>query len=600
MSCKHFLLLFVWIAIGACLRFVHLNTLPPWTDESATIVFSLGNSFYNVPLDRFIGLETLLEPLQVNLDAGIGDVVGNLLKESTHPPVYFALTHLWLQLFPSESGLVSLWAARSLSALLGVMAIPAIFCFTRYAFSSLIAAQIAAGMMAVSPFGIFLAAQARHYTLVILLIISSLSCFICAFRSLSRGEIFPFWLVLVWIAINCLGIATHYFFVLTLAAMAIAFIPLIWRQFRQDKTALLKPPWQRIYLVGLGSLVGCLVWLPALQAIQDSPPTDWVYESNPTGRWIEPIGRFLLWIMSMTILLPSSPADLSLTVVIISGLLTLIFWLWGFPRLVYGLKLQQKESTSQEAIAVLGRYLLGAIALIFFFTYILGMDLTLASRFHFIYFPILIIIIAASLSSLWQDQNNFTAVEQKKQPEKKLPKNSWFNPKNYYGRRIVITFLSIGLVSGAIANFNLGYLQNHRPDLLIKAIKEGTKAPLAIATTYRHHGQTGRIIGLAWGLKNLPNITSPQFFLATKDWENDDYNRSVARLQQDLTTIKRPLDLWLVNFRAELDLEPLDCFADSDYRGTLGQYTYDLYRCSNSHFETRTNNKTGFRSSYKL
>jgi len=42
-------------------------------------------------------------------------------------PVYFVLTHLWMKLFPTEGGLVTLWAARSLSAILGAASIPAIF-----------------------------------------------------------------------------------------------------------------------------------------------------------------------------------------------------------------------------------------------------------------------------------------------------------------------------------------------------------------------------------------------------------------------------------------------------------------------------------------
>ena len=193
MLAQHFWLLILWIVIGAGFRFVHLGTLPPWTDESATLVFSLGNSFYNVPLNQFIDLATLVAPLQVNESAGIKDVINLVLTQSTHPPLYFVLTHLWLKLFPSVDGLVSIWAARSLSALLGVVAIPAIFFFAKLAFNSLIVAQIAAAMMAISPFGIFLALQARHYTFIILLIIASLSCFICALRSVNRGAIIPLW-----------------------------------------------------------------------------------------------------------------------------------------------------------------------------------------------------------------------------------------------------------------------------------------------------------------------------------------------------------------------------------------------------------------------
>lgn len=572
MPYQHFLLLFFWIVIATLLRFTNLGALPPWTDESATVVFSLGNSFYNVGLDQFIGLETLLEPLQVSSATGISDVIDRLLSESTHPPVYFVLTHLWLKLFFPEAGLASIWGARSLSALLGIISILAIFGFTRFAFRSLIVAQIAAAMMAISPFGIFLALQARHYTLTILLIIASLYCFIYAFRSIYRGKIIPLWLVWLWIGINCLGIATHYFFVLTLAAIAISFIPLMWRQFRQDKTVLLSPQWRRIYLVALGSLVGCLVWLPILPTIQDSPPTDWVYESNPTKKWLDPIGRFLLWIMSMAILLPSSLYDLSSAIVIVSGILTLIFWIWSLPHLARGLKLQQQNQDGKEAIAALRTYLLSMIAIFFGFTYILGMDLTLAGRFNFVYFPVVISLIAAGLSPFWHQKNSTIS-----QPNSS--KYSWLNSIKNPGRKTVIIFISVSLLGGIISNMNLGYLQNHRPDLMVNAIAEGSQAPIAIATTYRHHGQTGRMIGLAWKLKDLPNISNPIFFLATPDPEDNSYNHSVQKLNQELAKIERPLDLWLVNFRAEIDLETQNCFLDPEYRGSLGQHNYKLYRC---------------------
>ena len=544
-------LILLWMVIGTCLRFINLGELPPWTDESATVAFSLGNSFYNVPLDRFIDLQTLLEPLQLNPNAGIGDVTNLLLTESTHPPLYFVLTHLWLKLFPSATGLASIPAARSLSALLGVVSIPAIFYFARLASGSLVVAQIAAAMMAVSPYGIFLATQARHYTLIILLTIASLSCFIVAFRSFDRGKAIPVWLVFVWIGVNCIGVATHYFFVLTLAAMAIAFIPLFWRNFKRNKTVL-STQWRQLYLVAFGSLVGCLVWLPVLLTIRGRSPTEWIYQSNAAERWLEPIGRFLIWLMSMVILLPTSLYDFSLGIVIFFGICSLFFWYWYLPYLFYGLKQQHTDSTS-----ALKTYFLATIALFFLFTY-LGMDLTLASRFHFVYFPVVITLIAISLGYFWQD-------EEFSQP--KPIKYLWSNSIKR-SKKIVVVFLSVGLVSGAIALLNLGYLQNHRPDLAISKIVEGTKSQVAIVTTYRHHGQTGRIIGLAWGLKNLPNIHSPQFFLAS--------DREI--LSEELSKLDRPLDLWLIN-HDEIELESQNCFLDSEYDGMTGQYKYKLYRC---------------------
>src|SRR4028119_1517827 len=121
---KQLLLLLLWTAIAFILRFANLDLKPLWTDEFSTLVFSLGNSFRGVPIDRAIDLSTLLEPLQFRSGAGIADVLNHLLLESNHPPVYFMLAHSWMRLFaPSEDSLV--WIGRSLPALLGVISVPA-------------------------------------------------------------------------------------------------------------------------------------------------------------------------------------------------------------------------------------------------------------------------------------------------------------------------------------------------------------------------------------------------------------------------------------------------------------------------------------------
>ncbi|NJR57778.1 MAG: hypothetical protein HC769_02265 [Cyanobacteria bacterium CRU_2_1] len=108
-SWLHPLLLSLWTGVGLILRFTYLTDKPLWTDEFSTIVFGLGNSFQTIPLDQNLTLEQLLQPLQPNPQAGIGAVIHHLLTESNHPPLYFVLTHLWLMLFPSPDGWVSVW-----------------------------------------------------------------------------------------------------------------------------------------------------------------------------------------------------------------------------------------------------------------------------------------------------------------------------------------------------------------------------------------------------------------------------------------------------------------------------------------------------------
>ncbi len=156
------------MGIGAVLRLIHLTTQPLWTDEFSTIVFSLGHSFQTVPLNQVISPETLLQPLRVDPSGSIEDVLHHLMAESTHPPLYFVLANGWMRLFPPQDGLVSPWASRSLPALFGVAAIPAMFGLGWIAFRSRLVGQLAAALMAVSPFGIYLSQDARHYTLAVL------------------------------------------------------------------------------------------------------------------------------------------------------------------------------------------------------------------------------------------------------------------------------------------------------------------------------------------------------------------------------------------------------------------------------------------------
>ncbi|NEO99332.1 MAG: hypothetical protein F6K58_11745 [Symploca sp. SIO2E9] len=418
----HLLLFLIWLFLGTILRLSNLASLPPWTDEFATMVFSLGNSFRNVPLNQLIDSDILLQPLQTLPKAGISAVVDHLFTESTHPPVYFALAHLWMKLFPSEAGLVSISAARSLSTVFGIVSIPAVFGLSYLAFRSLLISQLAAAMMAVSPFGVFLAQEARHYTLAVLLVIASLCCLVKAVKNIYRQKTLPISVGLIWVAVNCLGIATHYFFVLTLGAQALVLLGQAWRQTAQDLKALLQPHWQRIYAVVVGTSIGCLVWLPALQAIHGSVPTNWIYDGNPRIDWLAPIGRFLLWAISSWLMLPSAVTTIPLAVVIISGIVSLLFLLWTLPSLSSGLKYQQQNPDTGLATQILVEYLLGAIALFGVFTYGLAMDLTLAPRFQFVYFPALIVLLGAALAGCWQ------AIPIAREEGNSGDRNSDFNP----------------------------------------------------------------------------------------------------------------------------------------------------------------------------
>jgi uncharacterized membrane protein len=559
----HLLLILLWLAIGTCLRFWRLASLPPWTDECATIVFSLGNSFRTVPLNQVISSDVLLQPLQSISTVGINAVIEHLFNESTHPPVYFVLSHFWMKWFSPIGELTSIWVARSLSALFGVVSIPAMFGFGYLAFRSKLVGQMAAAMMAVSPYTIFLARDARHYTLVILLVIASLCCFVKAIQTIHRQQSLPLWVVFVWVLINTLGVATHYFFALTLCAEGLVLLGQIWHKSKQKEP--IKPNFWRICIAAVGTLMGCLVWIPTLQSIPGNELTTWVASSNPHVRWLEPIGRLLLWMLSMLLLLPSALANLPVAIVIVSGVVTLLFLLWSLPDLVNGLKIQQQNPETDLAIQILIGYVIVAIALCLCFTYGLGMDLTLAARFQFICAPAIILLLGAALAGCWQQVQNLNPHQQK----------FWLMVN---GKVIVSIIWLMAMFGGVIATWNLGYLQNQRPDILASVIQKASQSNVLIATTHLHHGQTGRMMGLAWEFRYLPN-ENLQFFMAAKDSESKTYTQAMQVFQEKLIEIPRPLDLWLVEFRTQVDLESQHCIIDNQYGKSAGEYSYKLYHC---------------------
>ncbi|MEG4323423.1 MULTISPECIES: glycosyltransferase family 39 protein [unclassified Microcoleus] len=605
---KQLLLLLLWMAIALMLRFTNLDSKPLWTDEFSTLVFSLGNSFRGVPLDRPIALSTLLQPLQFRADAGIADVLKHLLVESNHPPVYFMVAHWWMRLFaPTEDSLV--WIGRSLPALLGVISVPAIYFLGKFAFNSRLVGQCAAAMMAVSPYGIYLAQEARHYTLGILLVIASLFCLTVAAKKLQQHAPLPIWTVLFWIIVNCLGIAVHYFFVLTLCAEAIALIAVIW-QHLSHKLALSESQqpniWQfpilwRLFAVALGTVAGGLVWLPVfLSNKYGSELTNWIVSGDRTFvDWIAPIFQALAgWIVVIS-LLPVESSNLA--VVVGSAIGMTIYFIWALPLLQNALKTSLKTPETNLGTVIFGGFAIGAIFLFFSFAYILGIDLTRGPRYNFVYFPGVILLLGATLAFIYDTPTI---------------KTRWFNLPAVViaGKKAVLLILVMGFVSGVTVNSNLGYRKYYKPDLLLPIIREVSKVPVLIATTQKTHVEIGELmgIGLEWekssatdfvadvtdvadvadvrkkgsATSNVRDVRkkeefkafeSPQFLLVKQRRESPEIVAGI--LDKTLSQLERPLDLWLVNFRAPVNLAPQKCQIESRNLPAVDGYEYQVYHC---------------------
>ncbi|WP_143289461.1 glycosyltransferase family 39 protein, partial [Brunnivagina elsteri] len=353
---RDLLLLLLWFAIALILRSINLGNKPPWTDEFSTLVFSLGNSFLDVPLDQFISIDVLLEPLKPRVNASTQDVFKHLFTESNHPPIYFILTHLWLRLFPTDGGLVSVWGARFLAVIFGAATVPATYAFSWLVMRSRLVSHLAAIIMATSPYAIFLAQEARHYTLAILWVIASLACFVVATKHINNRTQLPLKIVLIWVVINALGIATHYFFVLTLLAQVAVLIYLFIRGLKNrigeekevDRENETYPPfsnaqfpipnahypWYRIITAVIATAISGAVWIPVfLQNSYGGKLTEWIQGERSGLAWLNPIFQSLAaWITMISLLPVESP---QIPIIIASGVVMLAFFIWITPILLH-------------------------------------------------------------------------------------------------------------------------------------------------------------------------------------------------------------------------------------------------------------------------
>lgn len=553
-------LLLAWLAMGMILRFTNLADKPASSIEIATLGFSLGHGFTNIPLDQLISASTLLSPLRVDLTIDSADVLNHLFAESTHPPLYFWLTHWWIKLFSTNETLVSLQVGRSLSAIFGGLTIPAIFGLSWLTFRHRLTAHLTAILMAVSPYGIYLAQEARHYTLSILWIIASVSCLILALQHLERRCQIQWWLCLVWIVVNSLSIATHYFCALALGIEGLIILGFwFWQRHQPENQPTLKS-WLPIIVVGLGTLAGCLVWLPVAMGISSNELTDWIETSYDLDEIWQPIPRLVAWWITMVVLLPIEGVPIAIAIG--SGIILLSGLIWLIPALSKTWQLLLNSSTSL-ATKLLTSYLLVAVVVYLLLIYGYGKDVSLAARYHFVYFPVVIAMLSAILARLWQTSNL----------KKQNSDRQWLNP----GKKAVVMVLLIGFLGSLTVVNDFGFQKSRRSNLLAQHIQSVTTAPAIVATTYETLSELRELIALALALEiNSPSnqAINAQFLLLQRNEHHD------SKLKTILSSQTKPLDLWGINLKANDELlRQTGCIRDEQFILSDSGYRHRLYHC---------------------
>lgn len=147
------------------MRFVNLDRKVYWNDEVFTSLRISGYTQAEFIQQTFNGREIGVKDLQKfqrpNSEKGLsGTIEGLATEEPQHPPLYFIIGRFWVELFGN-----SVTVTRSLSALISLFVFPGIYWLCSELFRSSLTGWVAIALVAVSPFHVVYAQEARQYSL---------------------------------------------------------------------------------------------------------------------------------------------------------------------------------------------------------------------------------------------------------------------------------------------------------------------------------------------------------------------------------------------------------------------------------------------------
>ncbi len=530
------------LLMGAGLRFGQLTRKPLWVDEVITAIFALGQNFDQMPLDRLLPVAQVPDFFRLQPDVGWAAIANNLATQSTHPPLFFGLLHSWLvALQASEMPLV--WQLRALPALFGIGAIAALYLLNALGFSAR-AGLLGASVIAVSPFAVYLSQEARHYTLPLLLIALSLAALIKIQQDGSQPVYRP-GLWLLWGLLNVASLYAHYFCALAIAAQWLTLLPSLWRDRRRQA-------WRArlgAIAAGLAPLLLFLPWLPTFLAHFTSPKTGWLSEPQAIAPLYQTLASWLLMVVAPPV--EGQPLALQIP----SVLLSVAFGLWLAQRSWRGYRQLLRQPRSRVAALTLGSFVLWAMVAFFAIIYGLGKDISIAPRYHFVYYPAIAALLGATLSVPLPNQTG----------------GSW--------RRAVAFVLAVGWLSSAVTIFNGAFQKPYHPRQVAQQFDAPGQSVLAVMA---YQNTLEIAVGLSYALalaEQRSEATEPtQFALLSTQVSYD-------RVWAAIATFPRVDRLWVVApgykrvaYPERVAMQSATCQLDPDEHHRIG-FPYQLYRC---------------------
>lgn len=279
-------LFIVLLILGVFFRFVNIDRKIYWFDETFTSLRLAGYTVLEANKQicngQAMSVDAVQKYQQLTPEKNLTDTIKSLaLEDSQHPPLYYLIARLWVQWFGS-----SVTVTRSVAALLSLLAFPCIYWLCLELFESSLVGWVAIAFLAVSPFHVLYAQEAREYSLWSVTILFSSATLLRAMRlktKLSWG---------MYAVSVTLGLYTFLFSGLVMIAHGVYVIAI--ERFRFTKKVI-------AYL--LASVVGLLAFTPWLVAVvthlaKIKETTGWIGYSIPVlslmKTWVVNLSYFFI------------------------------------------------------------------------------------------------------------------------------------------------------------------------------------------------------------------------------------------------------------------------------------------------------------------
>jgi uncharacterized membrane protein len=548
--------IFLMIVVGAAIRFYNLTLKVIWTDEVASIVYGLGNSFKDVPLNKIIDLATLLKPLEINDHHGLIDVLKYGFFEDFVPPLHFILLHTWILLFKTSDKLVSVFTARSLSVYLSIIAIPSMYWLAKSLFkTNRVVWLFSSLLITLSPYSIALAQDVRHYSLAIVFVILSLATFYYITEQVIYFNSLPIATICLLIGLNFLGIACHYFFIVVLISEVFALVILS----LQYKFKLIVT---KVFIVAFINLVTGLAWLP-VYFLNDARNdlTAWLPDISKIDGLASLLLQPIVSSITMFFLLPVESSNVITIIMLDVIMLSTIFFVFLLIRESRNVLNIKRDQIHFFPIKFLTIYLSSSIIILIFICCFFKKNFLIAHRYHFVFFPALIILLSYFICRSFEDKYPYIKI------------------KSMLIRRSLILsiFISIVFSSSLCVINNLSFLKASRADMMAEVINASFSHNTLIVTTHKTLNDTSNLIALGWQfIDDSHEKIAPRFLLD----QSLNHDASDTTLQDILKTATHNTSLWLINYDGDIEIGNCSLKRNDTH---INGYHYKYYYCLSSH-----------------